>query len=431
MHPKSPLLLVMLLLAPSTAGAHIGLQPDGIDMVHPPGGGTPLDFESTFALFRSDDGEEWSLTCHEALLLDPMNPSNQLPRYARSDDALLVTLRSLGLGFSPDVDVYYSTDGGCDWTATQGLTNRTVAALAVLADGSTVVAGSADQDVDNGLFYSLDGADFDDSDAVAIDGLVLSVEPGPDGVAWATSLSPTSASVWRSLDGGATWESHDFLFPEGGALQDFVLPMAHPTDPLIAWVRAQDASQDYVYRTLDGGETFDEVYRGSLRVTDGVVCGAQTVLTRAGGSPLASADAGETFAIEEDWPSSQGAACVDGSVTFALNVTEDDTVAQIVDGAPAYLMGYGDVVSEMSCPAGSRHAQVCGPLWEAACQVLDLYREDRICSSGDDDDDSVSDDDDPGDDDDCACSAPATDTPAAASLLALGLGLGLARRRRS
>ncbi len=366
-------------------------------MITPPGSPTPLDFESTFALFRSDDAANWQFTCHEALLADPSNPSNQLPRYVRTNDALLVAMRSVGLGFSPDVDVYRSTDGGCDWSAVQGLAGHTVADIEVLADGQTVIAGSADNGAENGLFVSTDGgAAFNDSNSVTIDGLVLSIAAGPGQVVWATSLSMSGGTIWRSEDAGQTWSSSSFAFDEEeGGPQDFVLPMAHPTDGQMAWVTASGNQFDYVYRTTDGGQSWSEVFRGTLSVNDGVVCGGDVLLAQADGRPALSSDGGASFEVDGDMPVTQGAACVDGEMVLALSRFEDAGAVASVPGGAEFLMGYGDVVEEMSCPDGTRHSQVCSDLWPTACAVLDLYRPgNRLCSDGDDDDTTDDDDDD-------------------------------------
>ena len=405
---------------------HIGLEPGGIDVITPPGATTPLDFESTFALFRSDDGASWQFTCHEALLADPANPSNQLPRYARTSDALLVSMRSVGLGFSPDVDVYRSTDGGCDWGPVQGLTGHTIADVEVLADGQTVIAGSADNGALNGLFVSTDGgANFGDSDNVAIDGLVLSIAAGPGQVVWATSLSVSGGTVWRSEDAGQTWSSSSFTFDEEeGGPQDFVLPMAHPTDDQMAWVTASGNQFDYVYRTSDGGQNWTEVFRGTLSVNDGVVCGSDVLLAQDDGRPALSSDGGASFEVDGDMPVTQGAACVDGEMVLALSRFEDAGAVATVPGDAEFLMGYGDVVEEMSCPDGTRHAQVCSELWPTACAVLDLYRpENRLCSEGDDDDAASPNDDDDDDDDDSTPPAGPGCNNAVAPDLARGPGL--------
>jgi len=406
-------------LVPLSAQAHIGLEPQSVDLLHPPGESLPLDLESTFALFRSDDGVQWRFTCHEALLADPNVVSDQLPRYVRATGALLVAQRALGLGFASDVDVYRSTDGGCDWSAVSGLTNHTIADLAVLSDGTSVIAGSSDQGTTNGLYYSTDaGADFDDSDAVAIDGLVLSVAAGPGQTAWATSLNQSGGQIWRSTDGGATWGSFPFLFDaETGSPENLTLPMADPTDPLVAWVRAAGVQFDYIYRTNDGGENFTEVFREARSIDDGQVTGDAVMLAVSGGRPASSAD-GEAFGIVSELPVTEGIANPPSGVFLATARTEDFAIARLDNGSATALMGFGDVTEELSCPAGTRHAQVCSAIWPDALAVLEFARND--------DDDAADDDDASGDDDD-AKGCTLAEGPSLGWLL---LPLVLARRRR-
>ncbi len=407
------------------ASAHIGLEPQAIDVLHPPGQALPLDLESTFGLFRSDDAEEWRFTCHEALLAEPGNPSNQVPVYGRTSDSLLVALRSLGLGFSPDVDVYRSTDGGCDWSPVSGLANRTINQFAVLSDGSTVIVGSADIGSPNGLFVSTDGgADFDDSDTTDMDGLVLSVAAGPGQVAWAASLAPSGITVWRSEDAGATWTGELFDFDtENDSPINVTITMADDVDPLIAWIGVSGQSFDYIYRTGDGGQSFTEEFRTTLSVTDGV-SGDPKMITFSGGRPASSPD-GTEFDLESNLPFTEGVGWPPSGLHLATSRTEDFALARLDGSDLTPLMAFGDIFEQIECPAGSRHALACEPLWNDALAVLDVYR-----SSGDDDD---GDDDDAGDDDDdvdgCDCSASlaAKGTP---SPLVLSAALLLAWRRR-
>lgn len=405
------------------ASAHIGLEPQAIDVMTPPGQSLPLDLETTFGLFRSDDGEDWRFTCHEALLAEPSNPSNQLPVYARTANSLLVALQSLGLGFSPDVDVYRSTDGGCDWSPVSGLTNRTVNEFAVLADGTTVIVGSADISAPNGLFFSTDGGgDFDDSDTTNIDGLVLSVAAGPGQVVWATSLAPSGVTIWRSEDAGATWTSEAFDFDaENNGAADVTVVMADDTDPLVAWIGVSGQSFDYVYRTADGGQSFTEAFRTTLSVTDGVA-GDPNLLAASGGRPASSSD-GTDFELESGLPFTEGVGWPPSGLHLATSRTEDFALVRVDGDDMTPLMAFGDVFEQIDCPAGTRHALACGPLWDDALAVLDIYR-----NIGDDDDsggDGGDDDDDTGCD--CGSSLAAADRPIGLALLALPL---LAWRRR-
>jgi len=399
--------LLALLALPGAAQGHIGLEPSALDVIHPPGAALPLDLESTFALFRSDDGERWSFTCHEALLAAPDEPSTQLPRYVRTADALVVALRSVGLGFTAGVDVYRSTDGGCDWDPATGLDGHTIADLTVLADGVTVLAASSSGPGGQGLYVSTDGgATFTPSDVVDDPAVFLSVAAGPGEVAWATSVAGAGPAVWRSEDAGATWVSWTpDLGEDVGTLEDFTLPMAHPTNAQTAWIRAATASFDHILRTTDA-QAFTEVLRDTRTVEDGTVCGGSVVLAVEGGLPAVSDDGGASF-TDADWPFAQGATCAGGELFLALSQLETDALATVSDGAAGGVFSYGEVTSELACPAGSRHAAICSPLWPTADDVLDRFRAD---------DDDAADDDDTTDPPGCGCAA-SSGSPAAALLV--------------
>ncbi len=94
----------------------------------------------------------------------------------------------------------------------------------------------------------------------------LAVAPSDPNVVWVGTGSACIRSnviagrgVWRSVDGGETW---GFLgLSDAGAIGDVVV---HPTDPDTAWLAVLGhpfgpSTERGVYKTIDGGETFERV----------------------------------------------------------------------------------------------------------------------------------------------------------------------------
>ncbi len=213
-------------------------------------------YVGTGGVFKSiDGGENWVDASNglghvavAALAIDPSNPSIL---YAGTD----------GSG------VYKSTDGGAYWTAiNSGLTHGIVRALAIdPIDPNTVYAGGfgvykstdgGDQwaAVDNGL--DTDGGGVADVQTLAIDPTAPSTIYA--GAAWACG------EVYKSTDGGATWEvvAGNCLGVETGLDEPDVLALAiDPSDSAIVYAGATDSPgciyySAGVFKSIDGGTTW-------------------------------------------------------------------------------------------------------------------------------------------------------------------------------
>ncbi len=428
-HRVLPLLWLTFAL-PATAWAHIGLQPQTVDLQHPPGAELPLDLESLFGYFVSEDGIEWRFTCHEALLGDPSVPGTLLPRYVRTgDESILVTMATTSIGFVAGESVYRSTDGGCDWAAVTGLTNRSVTSLAVLPDGVTVLAASGDIAGDNGLFVSSDGgATFAPSDTTGLDGYVLNIIVGGGQTAWASSADAGAgtATLHRTDDGGSTWTAVPFTeLIEDETPTGLQVLAVDPTDGDHVHVVSPGQSFDYVLRTTDGGQSWEEIHQDASTVRD--ASWGDGELTAAVGSLRPIVGDGSAFATATELPFSEGLTRTPAGMYLATNALLEDMAIALVDqGGVTPVLSFEEVIAELSCPAGTRHADVCSPLWPDASVVLGFFGDD------DDDDTTSGDDDDTvGDDDDCECSASQAGDPASPGLWLLGLSaLGILQRRR-
>ena len=413
------LIFVAIATAAPPVSAHIGLQPQTIDILHPPGAALPLDLESLFALFISEDGLTWRFTCHEALLADPSNPGTLLPRYVRTGDAsLLVTMGTTAIGFVADESVYRSTDGGCDWSAPSGLTGRTVTDLAVLDDGSTVLAVTGDIGGDNGLYLSTDGgATFGPSDTTGLPGYFLNVVTGSGGAAWAASADAAqgTATLYRTADSGATWVAVPFDAPvEGSAPTNYAVLAVDPADADHVHVASAGQSFDYVHRSVDGGQGWTEIHQNASTFNDAVWSDGQLIAAVASLRPVI----GDGSALETDtsFPFSEGVARTPDGLYLATNALLEDTAIVRMDADPVVLLGFVDITEELVCPAGTRHADVCSAIWPDAAVVLSLFGD-----NGDDDDSTPGDDDDTAGPGPCACATSGADVPTLSLLLPAAL----------
>lgn len=143
--------------------------------------------------------------------------------------------------------------------------NRIAAVAGVPGDPLTYYAGAAS----GGIWKSEDGGEywrpiFDGQPDHAIG--ALAVAPSDPEVVWAGTGEPhirsnvsLGSGIYKSTDGGETWEEMNMKWPSRTARI-----VIHPTDPDIVYVAALGHShgpqkERGVFRTLDGGETWEHV----------------------------------------------------------------------------------------------------------------------------------------------------------------------------
>jgi photosystem II stability/assembly factor-like uncharacterized protein len=161
--------------------------------------------------------------------------------------------------------MYRTTDGGRTWTfASRGLRHVAGAIAVSHADPTLVYAGISENSPlvgDGGVWKSLDGGKtWRKANVGIVDASVggLAVDPtNPNVVYVAVGYycdECASGTVWKTVDGGATW------FRVDNGLIDF--PYDHlaisPTDPNLVFV----TSEDLIYRTLDGGTDWFRANQG-------------------------------------------------------------------------------------------------------------------------------------------------------------------------
>ncbi|UCC48558.1 MAG: sialidase [Gemmatimonadota bacterium] len=143
--------------------------------------------------------------------------------------------------------------------------NRTIAVVGIPGDRMVYYAGAAS----GGIWKTVDGGlnwepIFDDQDAHAIGALALA--PSDPEIVWAGTGEPFIRSnvsigngIYRSTDGGATWQ-HMGLTNTGRIARILI----HPTNPDIVYAAAvghgySPQPERGVYRTRDGGRTWERV----------------------------------------------------------------------------------------------------------------------------------------------------------------------------
>jgi photosystem II stability/assembly factor-like uncharacterized protein len=103
----------------------------------------------------------------------------------------------------------------------------------------------------------------------------LTVDPHNPQIIW-VGTNPTG-HIYRSTDGGQTWEERDngVTMEYGGGLtfrgftidprsSDIVYAMAETSDPIIGFAVWGDGTGGAVYRTTDGGETWEVIWDGGI-----------------------------------------------------------------------------------------------------------------------------------------------------------------------
>lgn len=71
-----------------------------------------------------------------------------------------------------------------------------------------------------------------------------------------------------SRDGGKTWTDHTLPKDAGGKLARIQVIHIHPTNPDIVFIAFYDGAQDGIWKTVDGGKTFEMLHKGGSRAMD-------------------------------------------------------------------------------------------------------------------------------------------------------------------
>ena len=268
-------------------------------------------------------------------------------------------------GGSGAVYVFRTTNGGATYGQVAKLTAADAAAedqfgVSVAIDGDTIVIGTYKDNSGRGsvyVFRTTDGgatygqvAKLTASDAAEDDWFGSSVAIDSDtiviGASWDDDFSG-SAYVFRTTDGGATYDQVAKLTAADGAAEDrFGVSVAIDGNTIVAGAYGKDSytGSAYVFRTTDGGATYGQVAK--LMASDAAV---------SDGFGLSVAIAGDTVVIGSSGAGTVGAVYVfltsDGAATYgqvakltASDAAVDDGFGLFVaiDGGTIVAGAYGD-----------------------------------------------------------------------------------------
>ncbi len=209
-------------------------------LVHPVDTSTVLAASSSGGLRRTTDaGVTWS---------------NVLPGFSIDGESITMyppAPDTIYAGNFPDGKVYRSTDRGATWEE-RGVSSNRLCALAVKPDDPDVLCagtggGTISRSTDGGLSWTIvkqgtAGSEFQEVPKIVFHPLAPTV-----GYATTYGSLDTTLDVWKTTDGGATWNRT--------ALQKFATwsIVVDPTDPGIVYVGSFSGVLSTVYRTTDGG----------------------------------------------------------------------------------------------------------------------------------------------------------------------------------
>lgn len=431
-------LLVPLVLG---AGARLAFAngaslPDTLSVTIRPGSEKEIGLETNFGWLTSRNGKPFTWVCHETIL----PPTSQMtPYFYLGARATYVTARSIGQALDPEYSLYRSLDGcSFDPPATlQGINVRDMD-FDPADDDHALATSFNGSGASNGVWVTHDnGETWETTSLFLADRFFRSVRfsrANPDRV-WATAtwFSPMpQAWVYRSNDGGDTWDEIPWVFAVGTTLQGTIdVAAVSPTDENVAYIRT-NGGRDHLLRTDDGGDTWSVVFmaeediRGVAYSADG-----DRVWIATAGSGLHMSVDGHTFE-ELDTPVSPRGVAADGRGLWVVanNYTQFALGRSTNDGASFVpLFQFHQIASPRLCPEDSDVAVQCGPLWGALVERFGITATPTPSVPGGDDDD-----DDPAGPFGCACALGDGAThaaPVGALVIALAMGALVRRRLRA
>lgn len=372
-------LLAVVLLTPGSVWANAGTLPDTIDVLLDSGA---HDLEATFGMLLEDQSGVYHWVCHETLV--PPN-STTTPRFFRSaNGALLATVGGLGIAYDPNDTLFYSTDGGCNFEPVVGVSDTVVWDVAFdPGDASHALASTAHlAGATNGIWVSNDdGASWAKTNLDVASRLFLSVmfsEADPS-VVYATAawFDPSAQGYsYRSTNSGQDYTETLFDFAPSGDQEGIVYYVAtSPTDPLVAYVRVDGLTTDWLRRTVDGGANFTTVLQLDDNILDVAVDDNGDIYVVAQVMGLYRSTDGTTFNPVASTPLVRGIdADADGVWVAVSQLSDGYALGVTPDSGSSFEQRFvfKDLDGPLPCPAGSEVFDICGPLWPALAQQLGI-----------------------------------------------------------
>ncbi len=361
---RLPLVLVLSCLE-SVAAAN-GRFPATGAITSQPNDPNRMIAETTFgALLSTDGGATWHWTCEANVgyvgVFDPV--------YAFTPHGTIVATTPSGLGIS--------RNDGCDFVpAPAPIGSQWIGDVTVGPDGA-IWAATATGGMANDVYVSRDdGVTFQSTNLPFAAGWWKSVRVAKTDarrvyVTGYQLVGPTpSPLLYRSDDGGATWTGLPFDFM--GQSQLKILAVS-PTDEDVVFARIDTATDDFLLRSENGGQSWTQVATFADNISAFVVRadGLRVIAGSVNAGEQISNDGGVTFTpVVAPRPNPPKMACLhersDGLLfACAANWNPDNmAVAESTDGTSwSKRLRFVEIQNELACPAGSRHADVCSPLW--------------------------------------------------------------------
>lgn len=324
---------------------------------------------ATFGLLISRDGGcTFRWVCEESIGYSGVHD----PVWAIGDDGALFATTFSGLRVS--------RDGGCSFaTATAELpvgapgriADQWVDALDIGPTGH-VWAGTAGGSAPNDLYRSTDGgvtfeARGKQSPALWWKSVAVARSDGQRVYAAAYEVGAAPAAhVFSTVNGGDDWSKLALVgvrFAGAPMVSIAALDPANAQHLYIASIKANGAAGDLLYRSIDGGATFQEVLATTQPIANVAIRDATTVFAVAGDGTYRSDNGGASFAPA---PASPRFGCLgaraDGSLVGCATNWEPDfmSIGRSNDAARwEKIFRFVELAGPLACPAGTPTHDTC------------------------------------------------------------------------
>ncbi len=354
-----------------------------------PGDDHAMLVRTTFGLLVTlDDGCSFRWVCEKAIGYG----GEFDPKYAIAADGTIFATTFTGLRVS--------RDGGCDWAMATAerrpgdagrIADIWIDAIDIASNGDVWVA-TAESAKPNNVYRSRDN------------GITFAPMGLPSPTVWYKSVKvarsdpqriyvtgyqvapEARAHLFRSNDGGTTWTEVPLFgaraphptvrYGSTPLLYVVAIDPANPDVVLMTSSGANPPSGDRLYRSTDGGRSFDQVLETTDPIRDVVFRASGVVVaTRTGGSFESTADGtafvplGSTLGHPVTTPQ---LGCLgqrgDGSlVGCGANWSPDlMAVGRSTDGGSWHpLFRFSELAGPLACPAGTKEHDLCAPQWPA------------------------------------------------------------------
>ncbi len=427
-----PAALVVVASLAQGAGAN-GRPPVSNGIFFQPGNARSIYVRSTFGLLVShDEGCSFRWVCEQAIGYGGTFD----PKYAVAADGTLFATTFEGLRVS--------RDGGCTWTtATEDkpagdpgrFAGIWVDALDVAANGDVWVA-TAESGLPNNVYRSTDGGrTFEPRNMLSQTVWWKSVQVAPTDaqrvyVTGYEVAGQTTAHFLRSSDAGAQWTPSPLTGVMFGATPVVYASAVDPANAEIVFltsVGANPPTGDRLYRSTDGGTTFQEALATSSGINDVVFHGGKVLVATVSGS-FQSADGGATFA---PLPNAPQLACLGSHggqlLGCGANWQPDfKSIARSMDSGGTWdkMFRFVELAGPLACGAGTTAQQLCEPMWPGLQQQFGATGP-TLCAAPQGDPPVA-----PPKNGGGCCDSGGAGGPLGAAALAAWLGLVMRRRRR-